>query len=225
MPFYCVTCEGTDTNSPPSHIYIYQSRQRGDVDIPRSIINKTWNPKHIRHSSPFYIARSFFFFYISSVPRRCVPLHPSMYYPSSATTREKLYRQPFDSRIDGILYFLLLPARFLVPVFRARSRFRFDSLRPRIAILGRAIYSVEHRHGFELIGERGSPARFLLSFLLDIRVTSSSGNEALLRAEIRTYLFLRKKLRSTSVSSLLWLSLHAQNILTYISIIPKIWIF
>lgn len=94
--------------------YIYQSRQRGDVDIPRSIINKTWNPKHIRHSTPFYTA-SFFFLYIEHTST-CVPLHPSMYYPSSATTREKLYRQPFDSRIDGILYFLLLPARFLVPV-------------------------------------------------------------------------------------------------------------
>ena len=40
--FYCVTCKGTAA-SP-----IYQSRQRGDVDIPRSIINKAWNPKYIR---------------------------------------------------------------------------------------------------------------------------------------------------------------------------------
>lgn len=109
------------------YIYIYQSRQRGDVNISRSIINKTWNPKHIRHSSPFYTARSFFF-YISSIPRRCA-ITPLDVLPLQRHNEREIVSATV--RFANWWNFIFPFAAYAIPCprFRARSRFRFDSLR------------------------------------------------------------------------------------------------
>lgn len=227
MPFYCVTCEGIDTNSllllPYIYIYIYQSRQRGDVDIPRSIINKTWNPKHIRHGSSFYTARSFFFFYISGIPRRW----------ANAPLDVPLEREPQRERncignrpIRELMEFYISFCRLCDSLSPFPRSVTFSIRLASFAILGRAIYSVEHRHGFELIGGRGGLAPFLLSPFLGIRVTSSS--RSFVRKYAPTYLIAKEIIdHSISVLSLLWLLLYAQNILIYtlIYVILKIQIF
>lgn len=164
MLFYCVTCEGTDKlslspplSSPLAHS-TYISRVRGEtsISLDQSLIRpETPNT----HKAKYAILTRALFFLSCIIHTSTVPLHPSPYPPTPQEERE-IVSATDDSRIDGILYFSFLPDS-PCPRFRARSRFRFDSLRPRIAILGRTIYSAEHRHGFELIGGRGRAADLL----------------------------------------------------------------
>lgn len=159
MPFYCVTCEGTDKLSLPPPPFpspahpTYISRVRGETSI--SLDQSLIRPEIPNtHKAKFAILTRALFF--SFIIHTSVPLHPSAYHPRRHKTREKLYWQPSIRELMEFYIFLfcLIPC----PRFRARSRFRFDSPRPRIAILGRTIYSAKHRHGFELIGGRGCAA-------------------------------------------------------------------
>lgn len=137
LPLFCCA---------PLHTSIYQSRQRGNVNIPQSIINKTRNPKHVRQRPPFCL-RSFFS-YIVHTWCRCTP-RPF----SSAANEREIVSATVDIR-ELMEFYIFFLRSIPCPRFRVWSRFRFDLPRTRIAILGRAIYSIEHRHGFELIAER-----------------------------------------------------------------------
>lgn len=127
-----------------------------------------------------------------------MPLHPSA-YPLRHKTREKLYRQRSTRELMEfyIFFFCLISC----PRFRARSRFRFDSLRPRLAILNRTIYSTEYQHDFELnlSGDTGaSPTSLLLSLRITFSSETSSrvvplhGNNILLRKKLHN--FFRKRI-------------------------------
>lgn len=108
--FYCVTCKGMAATP-----YISRVR-RGDVDIPRSIINKAWNPKHIRENPLGVLASlpekciancsatdwwNFIFLYVISGPSRsidpCGPLKATFYFPKRFVL--EIYGPPDGRRV------------------------------------------------------------------------------------------------------------------------------
>ena len=145
---------------------IYQSRQRGDVDIPRSIINKAWNPKYVRleesvrergrgEKSPSSLS------VLWSACASGLSMVARFLQTQHRTRKMYPWAMPLFRARRELMEFYIFPGVISYPRFHGPSRFRFCSGIGHLLYQGRGDRDRERERERECVWATFWPARFM----------------------------------------------------------------